>query len=306
MRLSTILVATDLSEGSDAVVAAAPNIQPRWTGMRPLYDYVTEAALYQPCLLAHPDRAAAPFVSADLQKQGARRCALLRSAGLLDARTADGQAREAAERLRVAGWDEGVLQLAGQNVAFDIWRAVAVTYASAYGRHAPGQHPCGYRFAMLDGQGRPRAATALEQKLWRSDGSGIPPTAGVAIVDPSAGGDDPALPGLMCLRRLWTEDGAEALRVREGVEAVIASGQPKVARTVLVHGADDALIPAAFSSRPYVAMAQAHGLPVSYVEVPRAQHFDAFLAFPPMAGYVPLLPEVWRQLTVVLDGAGTP
>lgn len=285
----------------DAVLAAAPNIQPRWTGMRPLYDYVTEAALYQPCLLAHPDRATAPFVSADLQKQAAQRCVLLRGAGLLEARTADGQAREAWERLRSAGWDEGSLQLAGQNVAFDIWRAIAVTYASAYGRFGPGEHPCGFGFAALDGNGLPRPTTALERQLWRSDGSGIVPTAGVAIVDPSAGGDDPLLPGLMCLRRLWTEDGVDARRLRDGADAVIASGQPKVPRTLVIHGADDALIPAAFTSRPYVAMAQAHGAAIRYTEVPRAQHFDAFLAFPPMAGYVPLLPEVWAQLAGVLD-----
>jgi hydroxybutyrate-dimer hydrolase len=290
----------------DAVVAAAPNIQPRWTGMRPLYDYVTEAALYQPCLLAHPDRADAPFVSAELREQGARRCALLRSAGLLDARTADGQSREAWERLRVAGWDEAVLQLAGQNVAFDIWRAIAVTYASAYGRFQPAEHPCGFRFAMLDANGHMRTASALEQQLWRSDGSGIPPTAGVAIVDPAAGGEDPLLPGLMCLRRLWTDETRDARRVREGADAVIATGLPKVARTVVVHGADDALIPAAFTSRPYVEMARANGHAVTYVEVPRAQHFDAFLAFPPMAGYVPLLPEVWRQLSAVLTNTTSP
>ncbi len=303
-----VLRASELDDEGllDAVVAAAPNIQPRWTGMRPLYDYVTEAALYQPCMLSHPDRSGAPFVSAEMREQGARRCALLRGAGLLDARTADGQSREAGERLRVAGWDEAALQLAGQNVAFDVWRAVAVTYASAYGRFGVGEHPCGFGFAMLDSDGRPRPATALEQQLWRSDGNGIPPTAGVAITDPSAGGDDPLLPGLMCLRRLWTEDGADARRVREGVEAVIASGQPRTARTVIVHGADDALIPPAFTSRPYVDMARAHGLPVTYVEVPRAQHFDAFLAFPPMAGYVPLLPEVWRQLAALVAAAAAP
>lgn len=295
------------SEGLlDAVVAAAPNIQPRWTGMRPLFDYVTEAALYQPCMLADADRAEAPFVTPELREQGARRCALLRSAGLLDARTAAGQAREAGERLRVAGWDEGALQLAGQNIAFDVWRAVAVTYASAYGRYGVGGHPCGFGFAMLDANGRQRAATALEQQLWRSDGSGIPPTAGVAIVDPSAGGEDPLLPGLMCLRRLWTEEGPDARRVREGVEAVAASGQPRVADTVIVHGADDALIPPAFTSRPYAAMANAHGRAVTYVEVPRAQHFDAFLPFPAMAGYVPLLPEVWRQLAAAVDGSAAP
>src|SRR5690606_23066610 len=279
----------------DAVVAAAPNIQPRWTGMRPLYDYTTEAALYQPCLLAHPDFAEAPFVTPDLRAQGERRCALLRRAGLLTSRTAEGQAREALERLRSAGWDEGALRLSGKNVAFDIWRAIAVTYASAYGRFGIGDHPCGFRCAGLDAPGRPRATTTLERMLWATDGSGIPPTAGVGIVDPNVAGEDATLPGLMCLRRLWTEEGPDARRVREGAEAVLANGRPRTARTVIVHGADDTLIPPAFTSRPYVDMARARGREVDYVGVPRAQHFDAFLAFPAMAGYAPLLPTVWGR-----------
>src|SRR5690606_5747266 len=195
----------------DAVVAAAPNIQTDWTGARALYDYTTEAALYQPCLLAHSAWDDAPFVTSELRQAGQRRCSLLRSAGLLDANTASGQAREAYERLRATGWSEDALRLAAQNIAFDLWRAVAVTYASAYGRYGVGEHPCGFSFAAVDAQGRPRAATALEQQLWRSEGSGIPPTAGVAIIDPNFAGDDATLPGISCLRRLWTGDSQDAL-----------------------------------------------------------------------------------------------
>lgn len=293
-----VLQAAEIDDAGviDAVVAAAPNIQPEWTGARPLYDYTTEAALYQPCLLAHPEWADVPFMTAELAEQGRRRCAMLRSAGLLDANTAAGQAREALDRLRGSGWEDGALRLAAQNIAFDIWRAVAVTYASAYGRYAIDGHPCGFGFAAVDASGRPRAVTALEQKLWRTDGGGIPPTAGVAIVDPNFSGDDATLPGLMCLRRLWTDEGPDAQRVRAGIDAVRVAGRPHTPSIVVLHGADDALIPPAFTSTPYVAAARARHAAVDYRVIPRAQHFDAFLAFPVMAGYAPLLPAVWAAL----------
>lgn len=298
-----VLRATEIDTGGllSAAVAAAPNIDVDWPGARSLYDYVTEAALYQPCLLAGEDWRDAPFSTSLLHDQGRVRCRLLATAGLLDARTGAGQAREAHERLRAGGWEPGPLRLAAQNVAFDLWRAIAVTYASAYGRHGPGQHPCGYAFATLDAAGRPRAAGELEQAIWRSDGSGIAPTAGIALVDPAAGGEDPALPGLMCLRRLWLEEGADGDRLRAGVRAVRASGRPLTADVTVLHGADDALVPAAFSSRPWVAAARARGASVRAEELPAVQHFDGFLVLPAMAAYQPLLPATWRALERALQ-----
>ncbi len=293
-----VLQAAELDSAGllDAVIAAAPNIQPEWTGMRPLYDYATEAALYQPCLLAHPDWADRPFVTPELREQGRQRCVLLRTAGLLDANTGSGQALEARERLRASGWNEDVLTLAGMNIAFDLWRSVAVTYASAYGRFGPDAHPCGFRFAALDGQGALRRPGAGEQALWRSDGGGIPPTAGVTIVDRSAAGEDPHLPGLMCLRGLWTGSGPDVDAVRAGVDSVKVQAWPLPMPVTVLHGADDALIPPVFSSRPWVEAARARGADISYRELPRVQHFDAFLQLPTMAGYQPLLPELWTEL----------
>jgi hydroxybutyrate-dimer hydrolase len=285
----------------DAVVAGAPNIQPVWGPARPLYDYATEAALYQPCLLSHPDWRDAPFNTDELRRQGQQRCALLRAAGLLDANTARGQAQESLERLLASGWELPALRLAAQNVAFDLWRAVAVTYASAYGRFAPDAHPCGFSFAAVDGRGKPRVAGALEQRLWRSDGAGIPPTAGIALVDPHAAGDDAALPGLMCLRRLWQDEGPDGERVRAGIQATRASGRPLTAAVTVLHGRDDGLVPVAFTSRPWVASARDQGAAVEFRELEAVQHFDAFLPFPAMAGYRPLLPAVWQALEATLD-----
>jgi hydroxybutyrate-dimer hydrolase len=64
-----------------------------------------------------------------------------------------------------------------------------------------------------------------------------------------------------------------------------------------VHGLDDGLVPPAFSSAPYVAMAKAHGADIRYWQVRNAQHFDGFLALPDYgARYVPLLPYVYAAL----------
>jgi hydroxybutyrate-dimer hydrolase len=67
-------------------------------------------------------------------------------------------------------------------------------------------------------------------------------------------------------------------------------------------------VPPAFSSAPYVAMAQAAGRDVRYWRIRNAQHFDGFLGLPHMAAaYLPLLPYVYEALDRVdayLDGKG--
>ena len=66
---------------------------------------------------------------------------------------------------------------------------------------------------------------------------------------------------------------------------------------VVIHGVDDGLVPAAFTSAPYVEKAQAAGRDVRYWQVRNAQHFDAFLALPDYRSrYVPLLPYVYAAL----------
>ena len=184
------------------------------------------------------------------------------------------------------------------SVAFDLWRAVAVTYASAYGRYEAGAHPCGYGFSALNPDLSPRAANAAERAAWWSDASGIPPGNGVAIVDSKAGAaPDTALPGLQCLRTLWSGQGADAQRVRAGIAETRAALPREGLPVVVIHGLDDGLVPAAFTSAPYVAAAQATGRDVRYWQVRNAQHFDAFLGFPQYGAlYLPLLPYVYAAL----------
>lgn len=198
------------------------------------------------------------------------------------------------------------------SVAFDLWRAVAVGYASAYGRYAHDAHPIGYRYAAMQPDGSTRASSATERAAWWADASGIPPGAGIGIVDPQPA-TDLGMTGLIGLRALSTGDGADARRIRKGIAETRAGLPRKGLPVVVVHGTDDGLVPQAFSSAPYVAMAQAAGRDVRYWQVRNVQHFDAFLGFPQYgAVYLPLLPYVYAALDRVdayldrnvLDGKG--
>jgi hydroxybutyrate-dimer hydrolase len=292
----------------DAVVAISPNVLPG-DGGRALYDYDTEAAIWLPCALnagvfdgvafARPGGAPSPA--------GALRCASLRADGRLVTTDAGAQAEEARNWLEARGWTDDAIAAAAVSTAFDLWRAVGVTYAGAYTRSGP-TLPCGYAFAATGADGLPRPPTPAERAAWWSDSSGIAPGAGIGIVDTLAAGDDPALPGLRCLRALW-DDESSALRT--GVAATRAALPRAGLPVIVVHGADDGLVPEAFSGGAYARWADANGRPVTYWRVDNAQHFDAFLGLPPLAArYVPLLPYAYRALdaawATVADGAALP
>src|SRR5690606_11496363 len=122
---------------------------------------------------------------------------------------------------------------------FDLWRAVAVTYASAYARTGPNAHPCGFGFSAQGPDLVARVTTAEERATWFADGSGIPPGAGVGIVDPSMAGPDPTLPGLQCLR------GLLALPHSSSFAQVLAATRTPLPSpglpVVVIHGLDDGL-----------------------------------------------------------------
>jgi hydroxybutyrate-dimer hydrolase len=267
----------------DAVVAGEPNV---YAGEGPpLYDIATEAALLMPCALAH--------LRVPLPPTAGPGCAEIAAARLVNGATDVDRARDAFDRLHARGWSDGALRAASMSVAFDLWKAIAATYASAYGRYGPDAHPCGFRFSAVDANGAPRAATDAERAAWWSDASGIPPGAGVALVAPSGTPID----ALRCLRGLWAGEGADAERVRAGIAETRAALPRAGLPITIVHGANDGLVPVAFTSAPYVAMARQAGRDVAYWRVANAQHFDAFLALPPVgARYVPLLPYVYAAL----------
>ncbi|MBW8366259.1 MAG: D-(-)-3-hydroxybutyrate oligomer hydrolase [Arenimonas sp.] len=293
----------------DAAVAVSPNVLPA-NGGRALYDYGTEAALWMTCalnapafdgvLLARPGGAKNPA--------GIARCASLHASADIAASEPEAQAREAHEKLKAQGWTDAALTAGAISTAFDLWRAVNVTYASAYARTGPGDMPCGYRLAALAADGSPRATTAAERSAWWSDGSGIAPGAGVGIVDTLAAGSDTPLPGLRCLRALWNDAAGP---VRASVAATTA-GLPRAGLPVIVvHGVDDGLVPEAFSGGAYAPWAKANGRAVSYWAVENAQHFDAFLGLPALGmRYVPMMPFGYRALDAawshVADGTPLP
>ncbi len=291
----------------DAVVAGEPSVWVEAEGSRALYDYTTEAALLMPCALLAIENLPQPPLQAQVRGVWTQRCAALEAGGLIEGADADAQARDAQARMRAQGWTDEALRAGALSVGFDLWRAVAVTYASAYGRYGPGEHPCGFSYAMQTADGAPRAATAQERAAWWSDASGIPPGAGVAIID-EVSRVDPSAARLRCLRDLWGGASADADRVRRGI-AETRAGLPRSGLPVIViHGIDDGLIPMAFTSAPYVARARAEGRDVRFWQVRNAQHFDAFLGFPDYAArYLPMLPYVYTALDralAAIEGQG--
>jgi len=310
-RENTRVIVTGVSNGAGAallaagidtqhlfsgVVALAPNVH--IADGRPLYDYASEAAQLLPCALADPHFDAVPFarVQGAVPPAWLARCARLASQGLVSGDGVPAYARSALDRLHAGGWDDRAIATAASSTAFDLWRAVGVTYASSYLRRLPETMPCGFRFAAA-GANAPVVADAAARAAWWSDSAGIPPGAGVAIFGATDASNDPTAPGIDCLRGLWTGEDADARALRDAIAATAA----KIPRTelpiIVAHGEDDGLLPIAFSSAHYVGALEAAGRKPVFWRVPHAQHFDAFLALPAFGDrYVPLLPYGYAAL----------
>jgi hydroxybutyrate-dimer hydrolase len=321
---NTRIIATGLSNGGgavlqaagfdeagllDGVVAIEPNIHVPGRG-RALYDYATEAALLMPCALADARFATAPFarVAGMVPPAWLARCANLHAAGLLGAGDATAQVAEALQRLHDGGWSDDVIAVAATTTAFDVWRAVVATYASAYLRRGIGDMPCGFGFAPVNAAGLPGVDDPVLRAAWWSDASGIPPGAGVGLFGGTDVSTDPALPGLRCLRALWDGGDADARALRASVAALSARLPRRDMPLWVVHGAGDGLIPTAFTSEPYVAWLRAEGRAPRYWKIPGAQHFDNFLVLPGFGErHVPLMPFGYAALDAmwshVVDGA---
>ncbi|MEG1680208.1 MAG: 3-hydroxybutyrate oligomer hydrolase family protein, partial [Stenotrophomonas sp.] len=281
----------------DAVVAGEPSIYSSGPGARALYDYTTEAALLMPCAQLHMSNLPQPPMTAALQAGAAVRCATLAAEGVISGATPAAQAKSAYDLMLSKGWTDQSLRAGALSTGFDLWRAIAATYASAYGRYGVGEHPCGFNFAAQNPDFSPRAAKAVERAAWISDGSGIPPGAGVGLLDSKVALPDLTYAGLKCLRGLWDGQSEDAKRVQAGIQATHAGLPRKGLPVMVVHGADDGLIPPAFSSAPYAAAAKAAGREVSYWKVQNVQHFDGFLGLPDYGSrYLPLLPYVYEAL----------
>ena len=287
--------------GFDAIVAGEPNVSV--AGAPPLYDLVTTAALLMPCALLAVEDLPQPPMQAPAAAAGAQRCAALASAGQVQGDDTAAQAQSARQQLADAGLSPAALRAGAFSTGFDLWRAIAVTYASAYGRYGAGGHPCAYRFSAAAADGTPGPATAEVRATWWSEGSGIPPGSGVVLVDgnAAASASDP-LRGLNCLRALGTGNSPDARRVRAGIADAAANAPRRGVPIVVIHGLDDGLVPISMTSDRYVPLARKAGAQIAYWRVNNAQHFDSLLAFPDYRKrYVPLLPYVFAAMDQMWD-----
>src|SRR5690606_36432812 len=114
----------------DAVVAGEPNVFVDGHGGRSLYDYTTEAALLMPCAHLHLQDLPQPPLRAQVEALWLLRCGSLQAAGLVEGSDPAAQAKSAFERMLASGWSEGAIRAGVLSTGFDLWRAVAVTYAS--------------------------------------------------------------------------------------------------------------------------------------------------------------------------------
>ena len=203
------------------------------------------------------------------------------------------------------------MSTAASTTAFDLWRAIAAGYASAYLRRGATDMPCGFHYAAIGVGGLPGVADPVTRATWWADGSGIPPGNGIGLFGGVNVSSDPTLIGSECLRALWTGDDHESQALHASVAATAARLPRRDLPLWVLHGAGDGLLPTAFSSEPYVAWLRDEGRRPIYWKVPHAQHFDAFLALPGFGEHhVPLLPYGYAALdrlwAYLYEGAAWP
>ncbi|HEX8605075.1 MAG TPA: 3-hydroxybutyrate oligomer hydrolase family protein [Pseudoduganella sp.] len=334
---NTLTIASSISNGAgaallaaeqdtsgliDAVAATEPQVQPnKATGYtvrqagasvpsqgKPLLDYSSYAALYQPCIAGGTT--------------GAGRCASLVQKGLLSGGDLAARQADAKARLRAYGWTADAEPLQASHALTNI--LVAVTYVNAYGKFSVTDNVCGFSWGAADATGTPVPYTAAARASSFATQNGILGTpiyedsvGGAKLynlgVSPSTGVEDQALDGFLCLRSLATGSdavtgaaltgdlAAKSARVRAGMAEVQATGNLHGKPAVIVAGRADALIPVNHASRAYLglnAAAEGSASKLRYIEVTNANHFDSFSnALPTLV--VPLHVYLFRALDAV-------
>jgi hydroxybutyrate-dimer hydrolase len=287
---NTIVIASSVSNGAGAALAAAeldtqglisgvavaePQVQLvpdarlsvrrgnstlAGTG-RPLYDYITLANLLQPCAalalarhqcLQHhqPGHRGEPLRRAQGPGPGQRQ-----HPGRAGGQRHGGAASRglAARKQRPAGFALFLCHAAGGADLCQCLRPRGVQ-----------DNLCGYSFAAtapatapVPNVPVPASAAALATSF--GTGNGVPPTAGVNIVNnASLGGplldaasisagnvQDYNSAGALCLRALVAGNSPAALRVREGIQPVLRTANLQGKPALIVHGRSDTLVPVA-------------------------------------------------------------
>ena len=138
-------------------------------------------------------------------------------------------------------------------------------------------------------------AQANERAALFSDGTGIAPTAGINIVAQETDGsfsvtNASSYETAQCLRSL-------SAQIRSSTDKLNFSGKTGKRPVIVLHGASDALIPIAHTSRRYATLAAPRNPNFRFLEIASGQHFDAFLAIPGMEpGFAPMQPFLDRSL----------
>lgn len=342
---NTLVIASSVSNGGGAALMAAeldsenlidgvavgePQIQPDGSGGasvkfagntvsgggKSLYDYTTQAMLYQPCAAISTQLAAAPGAAFIVGTSAQARCGSLVQKGLLTGANANEQADNALAKLRAAGWLPESDLLHASHFAFAV-PAIAVTYANSYAQANVADNLCGYGFAATGTDFKPTAVnTAAFARLFGT-GNGVPPTSGINIVNfnsalgtiiegagsLSAGSvADYNLDGARCLA-----DKLSNSTVAANIKAVQRTGKLQGKPAIIVHGRNDALVPVNHSSRPYVAQSKVNDAnsKLSYIEVTNAQHFDSFVGNAALPGFdtrfIPLHVYYVRAMDAMYD-----
>jgi len=293
---------------------------------RALYDYFTLANLLQPCAALSAAAQGSPGATFVNTAIATNRCASLKAKGYVTGNTTAELAADAMNRLIAYGWQPESNLLHASHYALATF-SITMTYSNTYGRFSVKDNLCGLSFAATDGttfKPIPLSATALAQSFGGSNG--VPPSVGVNIVNndspggavntaasvsPSTGLLDYNIDAARCQRDLWLVADAFGSRVQNGVKETHRTGNLRARPAIIVHGRADALVPVAFSSRPYYGMnkiVEGAASKLTYIEVTNAQHFDAFIDSPVLPGYdsmfVPLhyyfvkaMDAMWAHLT---------
>lgn len=292
---NTLIIAAGISNGGaavlqaleaddaqflDAAVASEPNVHT--TGAPSLYDYATMHAMLQPCAILAENLAEAPLgmvIGMNLARHTAW-CERLAQDGLVSGSDAATRASDARQQLLQSGIEPAALRLGAVNLQFGLWTSVTATYAQSYLRRSLSQPACGIGFTATDASGQPRELTESERAALFSDGTGIAPTSGINIVTRDANGG-------LSVANAASYETARCLR---GLAAEIANttnrlnlrGQTSKRPVIVLHGAADALIPIAHTSRRYASLAASRNPHFRFLEIANGQHFDAFLVIPGM------------------------
>lgn len=302
----------------DAAVVSEPNAQPgvvagltiRMGERSPvvdpgtsLFDLALLHELLQPAAVLAPDEAGPMTAMPEPQRPlWQARAAALAAAGYLDGDTPQAQGQDARRRLEQAGILREALDGGVMNVAFGLWPAITQGYASAYARLGVEESPCGLSYAATDAQFQARALTKAELARLAADSAGIPPVAGIQLVDEA--GRFASLGSLehaRCVQALRDAQGGTGAALAAGLEETRMSARLHGRPVIILHGRRDALVPVNHNSRAYLGLHRMQReRTLHYYEVEHGHHFDVFNALPGWGErFVPLQPQLQRAMDLM-------